>query len=120
MDVPTEFADNATTSAVAHYLHVPDPLVLEPCMSTRPHEWVDPMLKEFAASLVVSQPAGAPGCQLATVTAPQGVEALLANSSLAMACTTGSPTLSAGHEQPPVTPPQTGRVVEAEACFNTP
>jgi hypothetical protein len=54
------------------------------------------------------------------VTAPQEVEVLLADiSSLAKACTTGSPTLSAGHEQPPVTPPRAGHVVEAEVCFNT-
>jgi hypothetical protein len=36
---------NSNTSAVAHYLHVPDPLVLELCVSTGSHEWVDPMLE---------------------------------------------------------------------------
>jgi hypothetical protein len=37
-----------------------------------PQEWVDPMLEELAASLVVSWPAGAPvpGCPSTTTTAP--------------------------------------------------
>jgi hypothetical protein len=54
MDAPAASADNTTTSTVADCLHVPDPLVLELCVSTGTHEWVDPMLEEFAASLVVS------------------------------------------------------------------
>lgn len=71
MDVPTDFVDNATTSATAHYLHAIDPLVLEMCVSAGHHEWDDPMLEELVASLVVSQPVGAPTprCLPATVTA---------------------------------------------------
>jgi hypothetical protein len=73
MDAPATTADNATTFAAAHYLHEPDPLVLELCVSIGPHVWVDLMLVEFAASHVVSRPpeAPAPGCPPATMTAPQ-------------------------------------------------
>jgi hypothetical protein len=44
----------------------PDPLVLELCASSETPAWVDPMLEELAASLVVNL-AGAPagiGCSL--------------------------------------------------------
>jgi hypothetical protein len=52
MDAPADSADNATTSIATQYLHVPDPLALELCVSVEHHEWVGPMLEEFAASLV--------------------------------------------------------------------
>ena len=59
MDAPIDSANNATTSATAQYLHAPDPLALELCLSVGHHEWVSPMLEEFTASLVVSLLAGA-------------------------------------------------------------
>ena len=55
MDVPIDYADYAATTT--HYLHEPDPLVLELDASSGPLAWVDPMLEEFASSLVVSRPA---------------------------------------------------------------
>jgi hypothetical protein len=33
MEAPAAYANNATTHVVAHYLHEPDPLVLELCVS---------------------------------------------------------------------------------------
>jgi hypothetical protein len=79
MEAPTATVDNAATSAVAHYLQQPDPLVLELCENTGPHEWTDAMLEEFATSLVVSWPPedSAHGCPPAMTTAPQEEEASL-------------------------------------------
>jgi len=47
----------ASTAAAACFPE-PDPLVLEPCAGAGPPAWVDPMLEELTASLVVSRPAG--------------------------------------------------------------
>jgi hypothetical protein len=116
MDALVASADNATSSAAAHCLHEPDPLVLELCVSTGPHEWVYPMLEEFATSRIVSRPleASALGCPLGMSTAPQDEEASLVDtSSPAKAWTTGLPMLSP--EQPPVMPQWVGHPVEDKA-----
>ena len=60
--------------------------------------WVDPTLKELAASLVMSTPAGAPtpGCSIAPAAASREVDASLVDSR--------SPSLVQG--PPQVTPPR--------------
>jgi hypothetical protein len=59
MGTPADFTDNA---AAAHYSPEPDPLVLELCTGEGPPSWVDPMLEELAASLVLTAEALATGC----------------------------------------------------------
>ena len=98
-------ADNAATYAVAHCF--PDPLVWELYASAGPPVWVEPMLEELVASLVVSQPAGAPS--LAPMVASQDVEASLVDtpfSAKAAKRKTDSPPLSLVLEHPQVTPPR--------------
>jgi hypothetical protein len=51
MNVPADYSDNTSTSTSTH-LHMPDPLVSELCVSTRPPTWVD--LIESASSPLVS------------------------------------------------------------------
>lgn len=48
-----------TSAAATRCFLEPDPLVLELYANAGPPTWVDPMLKEFTASLVVSRPVGA-------------------------------------------------------------
>jgi hypothetical protein len=52
----SDYDDNAATSAtdIAWYFPEPDPLVVELCTYVGPPAWVNPMLEELAASLVVS------------------------------------------------------------------
>jgi hypothetical protein len=51
--------------------------MLDLCESVEPPTWVDTMMEELEASLVVSQPSGAlvPRCQPSQVAAPQEVKA---------------------------------------------
>jgi hypothetical protein len=68
MGAPADHDDSAAASAAAFCFSGPDPLAsalgLEPCASTVPPTWFDPMLEEFTASQVVRRAAGAPapGC----------------------------------------------------------
>jgi hypothetical protein len=59
MGALADFADNA---AAAHYSPEPDPLVLELCAGEGPPWWVDPMLEELVASLVLTAEAPVTGC----------------------------------------------------------
>jgi hypothetical protein len=56
--VTPNYVDNAATAS--------DLLVLAPCESAEPPAWVDPMLDEFAASLVASRSTGVPVLRLST------------------------------------------------------
>jgi hypothetical protein len=50
--ITPNYIDNAATAS--------DLLVLAPCESAKPPAWVDPMLDEFAASLIASHSTGVP------------------------------------------------------------
>ena len=76
MGVSINHDDSAATSAAAHCFPEPDLLVLELWASMRPPAYVDPMLEEFTASLIVCRPAG-PGCPPAKTVASQEDEASL-------------------------------------------
>jgi hypothetical protein len=52
--------DNIAASAATRCSHESDPLVVALCEATGPPIWVNLMLGELAASLVVSQSEGAP------------------------------------------------------------
>lgn len=56
----TDHADLATTLAATRCFPELDPLVAMLCEGAGPPAWVDPMLDELAASLVMSRPTGAP------------------------------------------------------------
>jgi hypothetical protein len=75
----TGHTDNGAVSAAAHCFLEPNPLLLELCASAEPPAWVDLMLEELVASLVVSWPAGATatGDSLALAPASQETEASL-------------------------------------------
>lgn len=81
MDTPADYTDNDGTSVAAHCFPVPDPLALELCASASagPPTWVNPMLEELTASLVVRQPVGAPvpGCPTTLVATSQEEASLL-------------------------------------------
>lgn len=68
--VPANHDESTTPPAVAPCFSEPDPLALalglEPCTSTVPPTWFDPMLEELDASQVVCHAAGVPalGCPL--------------------------------------------------------
>jgi hypothetical protein len=68
-----DYDDNTATAAAAaaRCFPEPDPLALELCACEGPPAWVDTMLKELAASLVVSPSVGAlvPRCSPAPVVA---------------------------------------------------
>jgi hypothetical protein len=67
LDAPAGCANNATTTASAFCFPELDPLVLEQCSSAGTPAWVNPMLEELVASLVMSHPAAqAPRCSAAT------------------------------------------------------
>jgi hypothetical protein len=111
---PTDLHDNASSKGVSQRgssAWVRLPLLLELCVCTRPLAWVDPMLEEPVASLVVSRPIGAPTprCPPAPTTASQEVEASQVDThstEKAAQWTMDSPPLSPRQEQPQVTPPQ--------------
>jgi hypothetical protein len=112
MGAPSDYDGNATTYAVARCFPEPDPLLLELCVCTRPLAWVDPMLEEPVASLVVSRPVGAPTPRChppAPTTASQEVEASQVDThstEKAAQWTMDSPPLSPPQEQPQVSPPR--------------
>jgi hypothetical protein len=68
--VPANHDESTTPPVVAPCFSEPDPLALalglEPCTSTVPPTWFDPMLEELDASQVVCHAAGVPalGCPL--------------------------------------------------------
>ena len=95
---------------------MPDPLVLELCAGKGPPVWIDHMLEELAASLVLIAGAPAVGCPPPLVVASQGVEASLVDTYSTMEgaqWAADSPTLS------PVQEGQPG-VMDAEACSTHP
>ena len=73
LGAPVDCADHAAPTAAALYFLEPDTLGSELCVSVEAPTWVDPMLEELAASLVVSRLAGAKaaGCPSASVTVAQ-------------------------------------------------
>ena len=73
LGAPVDCADHAAPTAAALYFFEPDTLGLELCVSVEAPTWVDPMLDELAASLVVSRLAGAKatGCPSASTTVAQ-------------------------------------------------
>lgn len=99
-------------AAVAHCFPGPDPLVVELCACEAPPAWVDPMLKELAASLVMSPSAGAPAPGRSTVLAAASeVDASLTDTCspvMAIQRTMGLPPLSLVRELPKLTPPRVG------------
>lgn len=99
MGASADYNDNDATAAAACYFPEPDMLALELCVCAGPPVWVDLMLEELAASLVMSAPpaaeAPAPGCSLVPVAQEVDVS-LLDACSLAKTAqwTMGSPPLS--------------------------
>jgi hypothetical protein len=78
---PANHTYNGVVSAAVHCFPEPDYL-LELCASVGPPTWVDPMLEELVASLVVSWPARAPATRgsLALATISLDAKALLVDS----------------------------------------
>jgi hypothetical protein len=77
LDTPAGCADNNATAVAALCFLEPDLLVLELSASVGTPVWVDPMLEELVASLVVSRlgKAQAPGCPLTSAVASQDANA---------------------------------------------
>jgi hypothetical protein len=111
MGASIDHNDSVATSAATLCFLKPDPLVLELCASTGPPAWVDLMLEEFAALLIVCRSTG-PRCPLAMAVACQEDEP-----AKVVQWTTDSPLLSPVKGQPHVMPPREGQhdVMVAEA-----
>jgi hypothetical protein len=103
--------DFAAAAADVCYLPEPDPLGLEPHVSTVPPAWIDPMLEELAASQVMHRAADAP-----TRVAPMAEVydgAVIATSTVIPGTTDPLPLLPV-HGTPPSAGPPAGEVASGE------
>jgi hypothetical protein len=114
--VTADYADNAATSSAARFSPESDPLAVTLCEGAGPPAWVDQMLDELGASLVVSRSAGAPafGCPSSTTATSLEVQPSLVDTStpprLVQPSTADAKAPGVdGEDRPPTTPTRDGR-----------
>ena len=77
MGAPADFSDNTDSATTAYLSPMPDPLELELCAGEGPPAWVDPMLEELVASLVLTAGPPAVECSPPSLATSHGVDASL-------------------------------------------